>query len=73
VTASKAIRKRRARIFVWHDGDGWRWLMRGRNGRFVAESQHDYPRRSDAMNAIAATLRAFRDDDIAWNVQEPPA
>lgn len=35
---------------VWQDTKGmWRWTLRARNGKIIADSSESYKRRADAM------------------------
>lgn len=52
-----------ARFQVYQDRKGeWRWRLRARNGRIVADSGEGYSRRRDAdraAKAVVAALQAF--------------
>jgi len=39
------------KLFVYRARDGWRWHLRARNGRIVAESGEAYTRKSDCITA----------------------
>lgn len=38
-------------VDIWKSGDGWRWRVRARNGRIIAESGEAYSREHDAQRA----------------------
>lgn len=39
--------------------DGWRWRLKSRNGRIVAESGESYRRRGDALKMMAKINPGF--------------
>ena len=41
---------------VYQAADGWRWRIRARNGRIVADSGESYRRREDAERGLQITL-----------------
>ena len=43
---------------VYRARDGWRWRLRGRNGRIVAESGESYTRRRSAERGLGVVIRA---------------
>lgn len=43
---------------IYHARDGWRWRIRARNRRIIAESGEAYTRRRDASRALGVVIRA---------------
>ncbi|MFB7798954.1 YegP family protein [Isoptericola sp. NPDC056134] len=60
------------RIEIYKAADGWRWRLKARNGRIVAESGEAYVERRSAIRAVRRVLRIrFRPTTgtlIGWNV-----
>ncbi|MGW8565680.1 YegP family protein [Isoptericola sp. NPDC055881] len=40
------------RIEIYEATDGWRWRLKARNGRIVADSAEAYTRRRDVLRAV---------------------
>ena len=45
--------KRRARLGIFKAADGWRWHIRARNGKIVAEGGEAYINRAGAERAVS--------------------
>jgi uncharacterized protein YegP (UPF0339 family) len=45
------------KVEIHEAGDGWRWRVRARNGRIIAESGEAYSREHDAHKAWARFSR----------------
>lgn len=58
-----------ARFEVYRDqGGNWRWRLRARNGRIVADSAEGYASKRNAKAAVATTVLVLEDA-----VGHPPA
>jgi len=55
------------KLHVYQAEDGWRWRLRARNGRIVADGAEAYVSRSNAVRAtvrFTSLLRACK-----WNIE----
>lgn len=53
------------RADVYQANDGWRWRLRSRNGRIVAESGEAYSSQRKVLDAMARLWQAGRDLTIS--------
>jgi len=57
-TTLDALRTSQSRFELYQDrSEGWRWRLRHRNGRLIADSGESYTRRHNAQNGIEAVRR----------------
>lgn len=40
------------KLIIWKAKDGWRWHVKARNGKIIAESGESYKRRATMLNTI---------------------
>lgn len=59
------------RIQIYSDRQGmFRWRLRARNGKIVAESGEGYARMIGAIGALRAVVKAFREDTVDLSALE---
>lgn len=46
-------------LTVYRSPDGWRWRLRARNGKIVADSGEAYARKRNAVRAAESLAAAF--------------
>lgn len=55
----------RAKVQIYEAKDGWRWRIRARNGRIIAESGEAYKTRFGAIRGVSTIFYMIFDEDIA--------
>lgn len=59
---------KRPKLHIYQATDGWRWRLKARNGRIVADSAEAYSSRTKARNAADALYSHVRNATITEDV-----
>lgn len=54
-------------FYIYKARDGWRWHLKARNGRIIAEGGEAYTRRQEAIDGL------FRVGRVFWDATDPPS
>lgn len=60
------------KLHIYRAVDGFRWRLKARNGRVIADSGEAYSNRSKCLDGWSRVRRGVRRDEVGVFYDEPP-